>query len=510
MSGGLDQAKVKRFQDLLNKADAGGQAAAPAAAGGAAPAAAGGGGGVGLYGLSTSGAGGGGSYAGTSGSNGGVGGGAAPAGSTYKIKPGDNLTKIAKANGTTVDAIMKANPQIKDPNKIQAGASLTLPGGAQGSGQPARRGGTASELRGTPQNQNMAGTRATLKPDEIKAAQAALKDPSVSAKDKEYYKQLLANQKPQSESAEISRLRSMLEELDKPVQVSEAFPLAIPALAAGGRAVAPYIARGAGSLKNLFKGKADKGGAATSATQKRVDPTLDNIPVSSAAGKPRVSVDQAQKLGIVKPSTSPSATGAAVSPSATTVAKPPTTPPNFSQGGYGKPNINAPVSTVPKAPGSAIPSGAKTAAPAAATAATTAATTATKTAAPAAATAATTATKTAAPAAATASKGMSTVNKLATGANIAGAAYGISQLVGDKDEKPAQASGSPAPTNKPAAGGSPSQGVSSLDKKELDELDAIARELSNSMDPVAVELMGQYNVIRKKLGAATPVPGEME
>ena len=32
---------------------------------------------------------------------------------------------------------MAANPQIKDPNKIQAGAKLTLPGGAQSSGQPA-------------------------------------------------------------------------------------------------------------------------------------------------------------------------------------------------------------------------------------------------------------------------------------------------------------------------------------------------------------------------------------
>jgi len=53
---------------------------------------------------------------------------AAPASSGYTIQKGDTLTKIAKANNTTVDAIMKANPQITDPNKIAAGASLNLPG----------------------------------------------------------------------------------------------------------------------------------------------------------------------------------------------------------------------------------------------------------------------------------------------------------------------------------------------------------------------------------------------
>ena len=34
----------------------------------------------------------------------------------YTIKKGDTLTKIAKANNTTVDAIMKKNTQIKDKN----------------------------------------------------------------------------------------------------------------------------------------------------------------------------------------------------------------------------------------------------------------------------------------------------------------------------------------------------------------------------------------------------------
>lgn len=45
---------------------------------------------------------------------------------TYKIQSGDNLSKIAKQYGTTVDALAKAN-NIADPNKIFAGQSLNIP-----------------------------------------------------------------------------------------------------------------------------------------------------------------------------------------------------------------------------------------------------------------------------------------------------------------------------------------------------------------------------------------------
>jgi LysM repeat protein len=46
---------------------------------------------------------------------------------TLTIQKGQTLSGIAKSNGTTVDALLKANPSIKDPNKIYAGASLSLP-----------------------------------------------------------------------------------------------------------------------------------------------------------------------------------------------------------------------------------------------------------------------------------------------------------------------------------------------------------------------------------------------
>ena len=45
----------------------------------------------------------------------------------YKIKKGDTLSKIAKDKGTTVAALMKANPSIKDKNSIRAGSNLTVP-----------------------------------------------------------------------------------------------------------------------------------------------------------------------------------------------------------------------------------------------------------------------------------------------------------------------------------------------------------------------------------------------
>jgi lysozyme len=45
----------------------------------------------------------------------------------YLIKPGDTLFAIALAHHTTVDAIVKANPQITNPNLIFAGETLNIP-----------------------------------------------------------------------------------------------------------------------------------------------------------------------------------------------------------------------------------------------------------------------------------------------------------------------------------------------------------------------------------------------
>jgi len=46
---------------------------------------------------------------------------------SYTIVKGDTLGGIAKAHNTTVDELMKLNPNIKNPNLIYTGGSLTLP-----------------------------------------------------------------------------------------------------------------------------------------------------------------------------------------------------------------------------------------------------------------------------------------------------------------------------------------------------------------------------------------------
>jgi len=45
----------------------------------------------------------------------------------YTIKPGDTLSQIAADSGTTVDALLKANPSITNKNMIFAGQNLTMP-----------------------------------------------------------------------------------------------------------------------------------------------------------------------------------------------------------------------------------------------------------------------------------------------------------------------------------------------------------------------------------------------
>src|SRR5438067_7005541 len=47
---------------------------------------------------------------------------------SIRIKPGDTLSALAQRYGTSVDALMRANPQIKNKNLIYAGANLNIPG----------------------------------------------------------------------------------------------------------------------------------------------------------------------------------------------------------------------------------------------------------------------------------------------------------------------------------------------------------------------------------------------
>jgi LysM repeat protein len=46
---------------------------------------------------------------------------------TYLVKKGDNLEQIAFDHNTTVEAIMRLNPRIKNRDHIEIGWVLTLP-----------------------------------------------------------------------------------------------------------------------------------------------------------------------------------------------------------------------------------------------------------------------------------------------------------------------------------------------------------------------------------------------
>ena len=51
----------------------------------------------------------------------------APEPKTYKVKKGDTLSKIAKANKVTLKKLIAANPQIKNPDLIHPGDIITRP-----------------------------------------------------------------------------------------------------------------------------------------------------------------------------------------------------------------------------------------------------------------------------------------------------------------------------------------------------------------------------------------------
>jgi murein DD-endopeptidase MepM/ murein hydrolase activator NlpD len=55
---------------------------------------------------------------------------------TYKIKPGDTLSKIANRNGISLAQLLKANPQITNPDKIQVGQVVNLPDTSTETTQP--------------------------------------------------------------------------------------------------------------------------------------------------------------------------------------------------------------------------------------------------------------------------------------------------------------------------------------------------------------------------------------
>ena len=67
--------------------------------------------------------------------------------SSYTIRRGDCLSVLAQRFNTSVSALMKANPQIKNANLIYAGAKLNVPGKGD-SFQPHPSGGSGTRASG--------------------------------------------------------------------------------------------------------------------------------------------------------------------------------------------------------------------------------------------------------------------------------------------------------------------------------------------------------------------------
>jgi LysM repeat protein len=51
----------------------------------------------------------------------------APTPQVYVVAKGDTMSKIAKKFGLTIEEILAANPQIKNPNKIGIDDEITIP-----------------------------------------------------------------------------------------------------------------------------------------------------------------------------------------------------------------------------------------------------------------------------------------------------------------------------------------------------------------------------------------------
>jgi len=85
------------------------------------------------------------------GTTGGVGGGTTKASSSYTVKSGDTLSAIAAAHGVSLQSLIAANPQIRNPNLIYPGQNIHIPGAGSVSGSAPANSATPSNGSGAAQ-----------------------------------------------------------------------------------------------------------------------------------------------------------------------------------------------------------------------------------------------------------------------------------------------------------------------------------------------------------------------
>lgn len=91
---------------------------------------------------------------------------------TYVIKAGDTLAKIAARNNITLAQLLQANPQIKDPNKINVGDVINTPDDFSDHTQPLPSNAVPSAPAATPSAPSAAGALGQALADALGALSA--------------------------------------------------------------------------------------------------------------------------------------------------------------------------------------------------------------------------------------------------------------------------------------------------------------------------------------------------
>lgn len=113
-------------------------------------------------------------------------------GGSLKIKPGDTLSEIAKQQGTTVKAIVAANPSIKNANMIRAGQTIKIPSNTR----------TTNPYKAMTSKEITSGRMATRKRKPAKASAKA-----TSPQGRPFKK---TQQKPKQKKSVFGRIKKML------------------------------------------------------------------------------------------------------------------------------------------------------------------------------------------------------------------------------------------------------------------------------------------------------------
>ena len=118
----------------------------------------------------------------------------------YTVKSGDTLGKIAQANNTTVDAIVKANPEITNANQISVNQKIKIPGVT--SSAQANQASADTAMGANTTTANKADQKSNVKPVEPRPANQSGRNRLQDKWDKKYGQTHNPDGSPKTESKE--------------------------------------------------------------------------------------------------------------------------------------------------------------------------------------------------------------------------------------------------------------------------------------------------------------------